>query len=321
MQFGDYRFVLFILVRFPFKPKQFHLIKDIDRDVSHHLNNREDEQQVVESVGLPLEKEFLQFGSDSDDEDQALLDGFNELSARNRLVCYDHCMKIVLNHDMQRCLQLEVGVHVSEENPWKQIRKQLLLDYLPDGENASLGVAELRLKLNQLSDDALVLVGFAAAITDVDAADTFLFFVDPESAKESMSLIQRLEAFERQKVNKTIFKYARPWKSLGSEAEVDLQVEVKRKDRMEVEIQRLYVANESPAPLSFRFAEDVRDGYVELVPKSKNMNIVLRSRVSVAVQSAAQRIDTEQQTDPTFPSNQWSQYWYELPVDREYAFR
>lgn len=220
---------------------------------------------------------------------------------------------------MQRCLQLEVGIHVSEENPWKQIRKQMLSDYLPVGESVSPEVAEFRLKLNELDDDALVLVGFAAAITDVDDTDTFLFYADPESAKESVSLIQRLEAFERQKVNKTIFKYPRPWESLGSEIEVDLQVEVKRKDKMEVEIQRLYGSNKTPPPLSFRFAEDVRDGYVELVPKSKNMDVVMRSRVSVAVQSAAQRVESEQQTDPTFPANAWSEYRYELPVDRKYS--
>lgn len=279
--------------------------------------DREDDPNAAEPTALPLEEEFLQIGSDSDDEDEALLEGFNALSARNRLICYDHCIKVVLDLDLQKGLQLEVGIHVSEENPWKQIRKQELLDYLPDGERTASDIAELRLKLNELADESLVLVGFAAAITDIDNTDTYLFYADPESAKESVSLIQRLEAFDRQKVNRTIFKYPRPWKSLGSEAEVDLQVEVKHTDRMEVEIQRLYVSSKAPAPLSFRFAEDVRDGYVELVPKSKKLDVVMRKRVSVAVQSAAQRVESEQQTIPTFPANAWSQYWYELPVDRE----
>lgn len=279
--------------------------------------DREDEQKEPDPIKLPLEEEFLQFGSDSDDEDKALLEGFNALSARNRLVSYDHCHKIILDQDLQKELQLEVGIHVSEENPWKQIRKQVLLDYLPVETCASPDVAELRLKLNELCDDSLVLVGYAAAITDVDDTNTYLFYADPETAKESVSLIRRLEAFNRQQVNKTIFKYPRPWKSLGSEIEVDLQLEIKRTDKIEVEIQRLYDSNKAPEPLSFRFAEDVRDGYVELVPKTKNMDVVMRKRVSVAIQSAAQRVESEQQTIPTFPANAWSQYWYELPVDRK----
>lgn len=266
-----------------------------------------------------VEDEFLQFVSDSDDEDKALLEGFNALSARNRLICYDHCTKIVLDQEQQKGLQLEIGINVSEENPWKQIRKEALLDYLSDEEDAPPEIAEFRLKLNELGDEALVLVGFAAAIADIEDTDTFLFYADPESVKESVSLIRRLEAFERQRVNKTIFKYPRPWQSLGSETEVDLQVEIESKDKVEVEIQRLYASNKVPEPLSFRFAEDIRDGYVELVAKQRNNDVMIRSRVSVAVQSAAQRIESEQQTIPTFPANAWSQYAYELPVDRGYS--
>lgn len=275
---------------------------------------------MAEAVALPLEEEFLQFESDSDDEDKALLEGFNALSARNRLVCYDHCIKITLDQELQRALQLEVGVHVSEENPWKQIRKEVLIDYLPVEDQATAEINELRFKLNDLSNDAPVLVGFASAITDIENTDTFLFYADQDAAKESLSLIQRMEAFERQRVNKAIYKYPRPWKSLGSEKEVDLQaLEVKRTDKTEVEIQRLFASNRPPVTLSFRFAEDIRDGYVELVPKHKcDTNVVLRRKVSASVQSAAVRVERETNTDPTFPGNAWSQYSYELPTDRMY---
>lgn len=245
------------------------------------------------------------------------MDGFNALSARHRLVSHDFCTKVTLDQDQQKALQLIVGVHISEENPWKQIRKETLLDALPDDDNAQ-PEQELRLKLLELADDALVLVGFAAAITDdIDNTDTFLFYADSESSKESVSLIQRLEAFERQRVNRVIYKYPRPWKNLGSDAEVDLQIETKPRDKHEVEVQRLCSSSKIPDKLSFRFADDVRDGYVELVPKNKNFDVVMRPTVSIGIQSAAQRVEREQQTDPTFPANAWSQYSYELPVDRK----
>lgn len=270
---------------------------------------------------MQLDDTFIQYSSDSEDEDKALLDGFNILSARHRLTSYDHCTKIALDQDQQKGLQLEVGIHVSDENPWKQIRKQILFDHLPEDESAAQEIKDFRTKLSELEDDDIILVGYAPALTDVEDADAFLFYANVETAKESVSLIQRLEAFDRQKVNKTIFKYPRPWRSLGSEKEIDLQVEKKRKDRIEVEVQRFRSSNAGKNQYSYRFADDVRDGYVELVPKKENFDVIRLRTVSVGVQSAAQRVESEQQTNPTFPANAWTQYLYEIEPDREFCFQ
>lgn len=278
--------------------------------------NREDEEISEKSV-LQLDTEFVSCESDSDDEDKALLEGFNLMVTRQRLGSYDFCTKITLDADQQKGLKLEVGVHVSEENPWKQIRRQPLLDYLPDDENAPKEVQEFRLKLFEMRDDDFILVGYAAPIIDIVDKNTYLFYADVEPANEAVSLIRVLEAFERQRTRNKIYKYSRPWKGQGSDKQIDLMIEKKRKDKVEVEIQRLCPVNAIQKPLEFRFAEDVRDGYVELVPKTKENNIVVRRRISVAVQSAAQRVESEQQTDPTFPANAWTQYFYELPPDRK----
>lgn len=279
---------------------------------------REEEEHSVLSA-LQLDEEFIQYGSDSDDEDKALLDGFNLFSARNRLTSFDHCTQIALDQDQQKGLRLEVGVHVSCENPWKQVRKQILLDYLPEDESMPHEIKDFRSKLVELEDDDLVLVGYAPAISDIEDTDAFFFYANTETTKESIGLIQRLEAFDRQTVNRTIFKYPRPWQSLGSEKEIDLQVERKRKDRIEVEVQRLHPSNESQIQFGFRFAEDVRDGYVELVPKNKKVDVLKLRTVSIGIQSAAQRVENEQQTDPTFPANAWTQYLYEIKPDRKFC--
>lgn len=264
-----------------------------------------------------MEDDFIPCDPDSDDdEDKILLDGFNVMTARNRLTSYEHCTQISLDLDQQKGLELEIGVNVSYENPWKIVGKQLLLDHLRVDETSKQEIKDFSAKLCELDDDDFVLVGYALPLSaDINDSDAFLFYVDPESSKESLNLIQKLEAFERQNINRTIYKYPRPWKSLGSEKEVDLQVETKHRPRIEVEIQRLCPLKESATKLSFRLAEDVRDGYVELISKDNSFDLIYLKSVSVGIQSAAERVESEQQTDPKFPENSWTQYLYEIKPD------
>lgn len=271
---------------------------------------------------IEVEDEFIPCHSDSDDEDNILLQGFNVMTARHRLTSYENCTQISLDLDQQKGLQLEVGVNVSHENPWKIVRKQILLDYLRIDETATQEVKDFHKKLTELDDDDFVLVGYAMPLSaNIDDSDAFLFYIDADSSSESLSLIQRLEAFERQNISRTIYKYPRPWKSLGSEKEVDLQVETKRKHRIEVEIQRLCPLKESETKFSLRLAEDVRDGYVELVPKDKNFDLIYLRSVSIGIQAAAERVESEQQTDPKFPANTWTQYLYEIAPDCKYTYK
>jgi len=110
-----------------------------------------------------------------------------------------------------------------------------------------------------------------------------------------------------------VFKAPRVWKSLGSEKEVDRFRVKQQTDTIDVELQSVYpVKHSKNAKLSIRKVEDARDGYVELVPGRLKFDNVLRKRIDTSVQSAPSRVATEQQTDPTFPTNAWSQYLYEI---------
>lgn len=172
-------------------------------------------------------------------------------------------------------------------------------------------IEEFREKLLLLKEDAVVLVGYAPSLTP----DTFVFFEDEENAKEACEIIRRLEATNRRFLKKSIFKYSRPWRTLGSEKEVNLQIPKARSQTVEIEIQRLDSGRRTYRPFEHRFSNDVRDGYVELVPKNEEFNPLTRKRINLPIQSAPRRIDLEQQTDPTFPSNAWTQYLYEIVPD------
>lgn len=267
-----------------------------------------------------LDEKLAQYFSDSDDEDTKLLDGFNELSARHRLTSSEHCVKITLDRRAQEELALEIGANVSHEHPWKQIRRSDLLCHLPDSAAvASDDIKELQLKLAEADDIDLILVGYAQPLIKTDEPNTFLVYAEPKLLEDSViDLIRNLELFERVRTEKSIFKRAKPWRSLGSEKEVNLKVDVQRTERIEIEVQRVSAPARHHVTLQLRLAEDVRDGYVELLPKAVDFDCVQRKRVSIGIQSAAQRIHSEQQTDPTFPTNAWAQYCYEMPGVREF---
>lgn len=263
-----------------------------------------------------MDEKLAQYFSDSDDEDTRLLDGFNELSARHRLTSTEHCIKVDLDRRLQQELGLEIGVNVSHEHPWKQIRKTDLLYHLSDAAPASEQITELQFKLTESEDIDYILVGYAQPLTKSDEPNTFLVYAEPRLLEDSIiDLIRSLEVFERVRTEKTIYKRARPWRSLGSEKEVNLKVEVSSSEPIEIEIQRVSAPSRHHAKLELRLAEDVRDGYVELLPKAADSDCVERKRVSIGIQSATQRIHSEQQTDPTFPTNAWTQYCYEMPGD------
>lgn len=63
--------------------------------------------------------------------------------------------------------------------------------------------------------------------------------------------------------------------------------------------------------------KDVRDGYVELVPGKVRFNNIQRKLVDFAVQTGASKVHKHQQTDPTFPTNSWSQYLYEITEEEK----
>lgn len=217
--------------------------------------------------------------------------------------------------EQQRDMGLEIGVNVTAEHPWKQIRIDILGDYLSAETPES---AAFRQKLDSFGDDKFVLVGYAAALSE--DVDTFLFFETSAAAEEASVLIGQIEAAERRKARRAQVKHPRKWKSFGSEVEVDIMTRKKREDVVEVEIQSLYPMGHPHKAFQMRRSTDVRDGYVELVPrKPQDFQNVCRKRVDTVMQSAEPRVNLEQQTDPTFPTNAWSQYLYEIGQGTSYG--
>lgn len=203
---------------------------------------------------------------------------------------------------------IEVGINLSAENPWRQISKQYLEDHM---STDTYEMSILKEKLKEV-DDPLLLVGYVPHLSD-ETKDIFIIYLDEATSKEAAHIIKQMEAYERRKIMKAIEKYPRPYKSMGSEAAVDSYVSVPRPNIVDVELQSVYPMRYSQVNFQFRFSDDVHDGYAELLPDKKvHFDNVYRKMIDRSIQSGSLLVTEEQQTDPTFPTNAWSQYLYEL---------
>lgn len=232
--------------------------------------------------------------------------------------------------EAQKKLGLEIGKNVSQEYPWKQIKFKKLIQLFDDDleiENLKKSfdikdLGQLHEKFLNIKSDDLILVGYLPSIMiiesdqndEIDENDYFIFYGSNESAKKAGDIIINIEKYENWLLNKKLLKKTKGWISKGSELEVDLIAKTKEhKQIIEVEFQSVYPILRKKIQLSERLANDVRDGYIELIPSDdKKFENIYRRRVDIGIQSSNKRINLEQQTEPTFPSNAWSQYAYEI---------
>ncbi|XP_046802728.1 dynein axonemal intermediate chain 3 [Lucilia cuprina] len=235
--------------------------------------------------------------------------------AWDALLTLPTCQEMMIKEANQKLLNLVVGINVTQEFPWKQIPYKELRDNLFD----DLSNGQLLHNAFQGYDlDSHVLVGYVPIITqdmeEPPAGDPFVLYVNPADAKLALAIIRNLETFERLIINKRLLRQPRKWVSFGSEDEVNLTIAQRYHEPVDVEIQSVYpLTIPANKEFSFRLTKDVRDGYVELIPaENARFENVSRRRITVGIQSSFPRIDIEQQTDPTFPTNAWAQYLYEI---------
>ncbi|XP_001353254.3 WD repeat-containing protein 63 [Drosophila pseudoobscura] len=262
----------------------------------------------------PYLKKFIE--PDSDEEVVSdLRQLYNIHESWRTLLSLPSCQKVMVSDNVQKGMHIEVGVNVTQEFPWKQVKYKDLRDILFEELENVMDLMKLFKNFNQ---ENYVLIGFCPLLTesveDPPEGDPFIFFASPKDTKTAMGIIQNMEAFERWRMQRRLRKKPRRWVSQGTENEMIVLVEHFKDEPIDVEIQSVYPIQEPKhVAFDYRMARDVRDGVIELLP---NENIkfenVTRRRITVAVQSAPALIHREQQTNPTFPSNAWSQYLYEI---------
>uniref|UniRef100_A0A182QVK8 WD repeat-containing protein 63 n=1 Tax=Anopheles farauti TaxID=69004 RepID=A0A182QVK8_9DIPT len=245
---------------------------------------------------------------DPDDEEVSMIIGFEENEARQKLHNFPKCSRLVISPDLQAELGMEIGTAVSVEHPWKEIKKEILEDHLPGKTKVQ---RQLKDKLKEMESGKLILVGYLPD-QSTEEEDLFAVFTDIRETREARELIRRLELVERLSAAAAMRKKPRRWQSRGSEQHVECFIPQMRTNVVNVESQSIFPAQRvSTYRFRMRMVGDARDGYVELVPRTAFRNIVRKS-VDFGVQLRPQKVHKFQQTDPTFPTNAWSQYLYEI---------
>ncbi|KAH8270215.1 hypothetical protein KR018_005957, partial [Drosophila ironensis] len=264
----------------------------------------------------PYLKKFKE--PESDEEVGDVRNLYNVQESWRTLMSLPSCQKVMVSERVQKLLKIEVGINVTQEFPWKQVLFKDLRDVLfEELENAS----DLTKKCKGFNSEHYVLIGFCPLLTEAEEdppeGDPFIFYSSVRESKLAMGIIQNMEHFERWRMQRRLRKKPRRWVSLGTEDEMTILVEHFKDEPIDVEIQSVYpIQMPRHVAFDYRMTRDVRDGVIELLP---NENIkwdnVTKKRVTVAVQSAPATVQREQQTNPTFPSNAWSQYLYEIDDD------
>ncbi|XP_055587594.1 dynein axonemal intermediate chain 3 [Uranotaenia lowii] len=246
----------------------------------------------------------------SEDEEISMIFGFNEEEARQRLISFPKATRMVISPDLQAEIGMEIGVTISAEHPWKQIKKDILEDHIL-GKNAVQ--LELKEKLKTIEAGKLILVGYSPELSTEE--DTFVIFVDDREAKDASELIKRLEMVERHKARSVLKKKAKKWNDSGSHEQVKSFIPIERFNVVNLETQSVFPLKRCNFEFTLRLVKDARDGYVELVPGKVRFSNIQRKQIDSCIQTGPPKKHQFQQTDPTFPTNAWSQYLYEISED------
>ncbi|XP_055389807.1 dynein axonemal intermediate chain 3 [Condylostylus longicornis] len=223
----------------------------------------------------------------------------------------------MIHPEVQEQMGILVGVNLSQEYAWKRIKCRSLLENVIDVIDDAKERKKLLKPYKNTKMDALLLIGYIPILTQNDKEpnerDPFVVFYEKDIIKQALEIIQAIEEYEKWAVEKIYLKKPHlKWDSHGSEKEVILGTKRTRDEEIDVEMQSVFPLKYNSDNLSMRKADDVRDGYAELIPGEKKFDNIFRKRISVAVQAKSPEITLEQQTDPTFPTNAWTQYHFKV---------
>jgi len=211
--------------------------------------------------------------------------------------------RVTLDPEVQRQLGCSLGEHVFPEYPWAFVSRDAVLS-VANVTGSSL--EPHRDKIEAYRDDNL-LVGYAS--TQLIARDFVICLTEDARlaiARRNADISKGI----RREVAGRIRRPAGPWKSLGSESELDEERVRNARELYEVEVRLPVELLGLNRNLCDRSSGDSRDGYVELIPY-ENFENVRKRRVSRTTQTHLNPRDAEVQTYPGHPKNAWTQYAYE----------
>ncbi|KFB38526.1 AGAP009027-PA-like protein [Anopheles sinensis] len=207
---------------------------------------------------------------------------------------------------MQAELGLVVGHNITDEHRWKAIVKDKLQRVLRPVDEKEAKLVEM---LQELESEALILIEYVPEKSSQE--DVFLVYADVREINEASDIVRKLELLQRLRLNlftERVFK--KRWPGECTDREIESWKRVPKVPEVTTEAVSLYPVRKG-AELRLRTANDVRDGFVELLPvkwKTKNMPRKLTDQGTQVRSPATSRFV---QTGPSFPTNAATQYLFD----------
>uniref|UniRef100_A0A182QF20 WD repeat-containing protein 63 n=1 Tax=Anopheles farauti TaxID=69004 RepID=A0A182QF20_9DIPT len=239
-----------------------------------------------------------------DDEEFDSIFGFDEEEAWNRLRSFTNTTKLVFGAQSQKDLQITLGKNITDEHPWKAIKKETLEQCLGPALQSE---TKFKDSLDRLKAGSSILIQYLPELSAQE--DTFLVYSDVSEINEASEIIRNLELLERLKQKVLTEKRPRQkWSSEGAEEEIARWKRKPEEENVQTEAQSVFPIRRVQQTVSLRSVSCIPDGYVELLPhKWKTVNIP-RKITDRETQAQPQAYTRDQQTEPAFPSNAATQY-------------
>lgn len=217
--------------------------------------------------------------------------------------------KVILGEETQIQIEMVIGTHINAQYPWKSIPKAKIMETIDIGNELS---EFFPLKAEIIAYDAEeILLGYI--VDESKDVDEFYVCCTKEAQDHCKQQSDRYIRRQEKKLEKSVHKKPRPWKSLGSEIELKEQKPINTRPLMEIEIQTKFPTVYQPKMFNVRDTNSSRDGYIELTPYRQKFNLIFQRKVDCASQAATAKADSMAQTILKYPQNKWTQSSADAP--------
>ncbi|XP_043587489.1 dynein axonemal intermediate chain 3-like isoform X1 [Bombus pyrosoma] len=214
--------------------------------------------------------------------------------------------RINLSPLTQKVVGCVIGENVSTEYPWVYVRKEIIEDNIDLHEDSSdfLPIKnEIRMFPN-----SKILIGYVPSLTE---EGQFYICLTEDGRDAVVEQIQKQREEHENRVRNAVYKPLGKWQEFNSSVEIEASIVKNTRPLLEIEV--IGTADIFNASFQFedRKVDDVRDGYIELLPYRQIFENIPRKLLSNTIQVTPDVRDVETQTALSVLTNCWVQYRYE----------
>ncbi|CAK9811661.1 Dynein axonemal intermediate chain 3 [Anthophora plagiata] len=214
--------------------------------------------------------------------------------------------RINLSPLTQKVVGCVIGENVSTEYPWVYVRKEIIEDNIDLHEDSS-DFLPIKDEIRKFPNSKL-LIGYVPSLTE---EGQFYICLTEKGRDVVVEHIQKQREEHENRVRTAVYKPLGEWKELGSGMEIQTAMIKNMRPLLEIEVVGTADVLNTVLDLEDRKVDDVRDGYIELLPYRQTFKNVERKLIHIMTQVTPAVRDTEAQTALSVPTNCWVQYEYE----------